>query len=159
MVSKGQVREDFYYRISVIPIVLPPLKDKKEDIPLLIEHFMRLYSKGRKVPIIPGRIMEVLCNHNWPGNVRELQSVLQRYLAVGNFDFLTMNNKSKKMETQINEEIGDDVMNFRSAINAFEKRFILNALNQNQWHRGKVAAMLGIDPKTLYIKMKKIGLN
>jgi PAS domain S-box-containing protein len=159
MVSKGQVREDFYYRISVIPIVLPPLRDKKEDIPLLIEHFMRLYTKGRKVPIIPGRIMEVLCNHNWPGNVRELQSVLQRYLAVGNFDFLTMNDKSKKMETQINEKIGDDVVNFRSAMEAFEKRFILNALNQNQWHRGKVASMLGIDPKTLYIKMKKIGLN
>jgi PAS domain S-box-containing protein len=157
MVSKGLIREDFYYRISVIPIVLPPLREKKEDIPLLIEHFMRLYSKGNKVPIIPGRIMEILYNHNWPGNVRELQSVLQRYLAVGNFDFLSMNDKSKKMETQINDEIGDDVVNLRSAMEVFEKRFILNALNQNQWHRGKVAAMLGIDPKTLYIKMKKSG--
>lgn len=157
MVSKGQVREDFYYRISVIPIVLPPLREKKEDIPLLIEHFMGLYSKGKKVSIIPGRIMEILYNHNWPGNVRELQSVLQRYLAVGNFDFLTMNDKSKKMETQINEEIGDDVVNLRSAMEAFEKRFILNALNQNQWRRGKVAAMLGIDPKTLYTRMKKSG--
>jgi transcriptional regulator with PAS, ATPase and Fis domain len=118
---------------------------------------MRLYIKGKQVPIIPGRIMEILYNHNWPGNVRELQSVLQRYLAVGNFDFLTMNDKSKKMETQINEEIGDDVVNLYSAIEVFEKRFILNALNQNQWRRGKVAAMLGIDPKTLYTKMKKIG--
>jgi len=157
MVSKGQVREDFYYRISVIPIVLPPLREKKEDIPLLIEHFMRLYSKGKKVPIIPGRIMETLYNHNWPGNVRELQSVLQRYLAVGNFDFLTNNDKSKKMETQIDEEIGDDVVNLRSAMEVFEKRFILNALNQNQWRRAKVASMLGIDPKTLYTKMKKSG--
>jgi len=157
MVSKGQVREDFYYRISVIPIVLPPLREKKEDIPLLIEHFMMLYSKGKKVPIIPGRIMETLYNHNWPGNVRELQSVLQRYLAVGNFDFLTNNDKSKKMETQIDEEIGDDVVNLRSAMEVFEKRFILNALNQNQWRRAKVASMLGIDPKTLYTKMKKSG--
>jgi len=159
MVSKGQVREDFYYRISVIPIVLPPLREKKEDIPLLIEYFLRLYCKGRKAPIIPGRITEILCNHNWPGNVRELQSVIQRYLAVGNFDFLTLNDKSKKMETQTPEETGDDIVNLRSAMEVFEKRIILNALNQNQWRRGKVAAMLGIDPKTLYIKMKKIGLN
>jgi len=159
MVSKGQVREDFYYRISVIPIVLPPLREKKEDIPLLIEYFMRLYCKGRKMPIIPGKITEILCNHNWPGNVRELQSVIQRYLAVGNFDFLTLNDKSKKMETQTPEETGDDVVNLRSAMEVFEKRIILNALNQNQWRRGKVAAMLGIDPKTLYTKMKKIGLN
>jgi transcriptional regulator with PAS, ATPase and Fis domain len=159
MVRKGQVREDFYYRISVIPIVLPPLREKKEDIPLLIEYFMRLYCKGRKMPIIPGRITEVLCNHNWPGNVRELQSVIQRYLAVGNFDFLTLNDKSKKMETQTPEEAGDKVVNLRSAMEVFEKRIILNALNQNQWRRGKVAAMLGIDPKTLYVKMKKIGLN
>ncbi|MBU4425712.1 MAG: hypothetical protein KKB35_03155, partial [Proteobacteria bacterium] len=58
---------------------------------------------------------------------------------------------------QINEEIGDDVVNLYSAMEVFEKRFILNALNQNQWHRGKVASMLGIDPKTLYTKMKKSG--
>ena len=157
MVSKGHVREDFYYRISVIPIVLPPLREKKEDIPLLIEHFMRLYSKGKKVPIIPGRIMEVLFNYNWPGNVRELQSVIQRYLAMGNFDFLTMNGKSEKVEVGIDEDPGDGVRDLRSAMEIFEKRFILNALNQNRWHRGKVASALGIDPKTLYTKMKKIG--
>ncbi|MBW1737459.1 MAG: sigma-54-dependent Fis family transcriptional regulator, partial [Deltaproteobacteria bacterium] len=157
MVSKGHVREDFYYRISVIPIVLPPLRERKEDIPLLIENFMRLYSKGKKVPIIPGRIMEVLFNYNWPGNVRELQSVIQRYLAMGNFDFLAMNGKSEKVEVGIDEDPGDGVRDLRSAMEIFEKRFILNALNQNQWHRGKVAAALGINPKTLYTKMKKIG--
>jgi PAS domain S-box-containing protein len=158
MVSKGHVREDFYYRISVIPIVLPPLRERKEDIPLLIEHFMRLYSKGKKVPIIPGRIMEVLFNYNWPGNVRELQSVIQRYLAMGNFDFLAMNGKSEKVEVGIDEDPGDGVRDLRSAMEIFEKRFIFNALNQNRWHRGKVAVALGIDPKTLYTKMKKIGL-
>jgi PAS domain S-box-containing protein len=157
MVNKGKVREDFYYRISIIPIVLPPLRDKKEDIPLLIEHFMRLYSKGKKVPIIPGRVMEILYNNDWPGNVRELQSVIQRYLAVGNFGFLAIDGKSEKVESEVGEELGDDLTDLRSAIMSFEKRLILNALNQNQWRRGKVAAMLGIDPKTLYTKMKKSG--
>jgi PAS domain S-box-containing protein len=159
MVGKGRVREDFYYRISVFPIVLPALREKKEDIPLLIEHFLRLYSKGKKMPIIPGRIMEILFNYNWPGNVRELQSVIQRYLAVGNFDFLALDGKSEKVEVRIEEEPENGVRDLRSAVQIFEKRFILNALNQNQWQRGKVANALGIDPKTLYTKMKKIGLS
>ena len=160
MVYKGTVREDFYYRISVIPIIMPPLREKKEDIPLLIEHFLRLYGKGKRSPIIPGRIMEVLYNHDWPGNVRELQSVIQRYLAVGNFDFLKTNGTFMKVtEIPIHTDIMENGGDLRSAIKTFEKRYILNALKQNRWHRGKVAADLGIDPKTLYTKMRKIGLQ
>ncbi len=159
MVGKGHVREDFYYRISVIPIVLPALREKKEDIPLLIEHFLRLYCKGKKLPVIPGRILEVLYNYNWPGNVRELQSVIQRYLAVGNFDFLAIDGKSEKTELVIDEDPGVGARDLRSAVEIFEKRFILNVLNQNRWQRGKVADALGIDPKTLYMKMKKAGLS
>ncbi len=159
MVNKGKVREDFYYRISIIPIVTPPLREKKEDIPLLIEHFLWLYGKGKKAPIIPGRIMEILYNYNWPGNVRELQSVIQRYLAVGNFDFLTIDGKSKNTEVNISGDLSDSVRDLRSAMMTFEKRYILSALNQNRWNRGKVAAALGIDPKTLYTKMRKIGLS
>ncbi len=159
MVGTGRMREDFYYRISVIPIVLPALREKKEDIPLLIEHFLRLYCKGKKLPIIPGRILEVLHNYNWPGNVRELQSVIQRYLAVGNFDFLSIDGKLEKEEMKIEEDPGDGARDLRSAVQIFEKRFILNALNQNRWQRGKVADALGIDPKTLYMKMKKAGLS
>ena len=160
MVGEGVMREDFYYRVSVFPILLPPLRDKKEDIPLLIEHFMWLYSKGKAVPVIPGRIMEVLYNYDWPGNVRELQGVIQRYLAVGNFDFLSIpHGKKIKIDKQINETIEKEETDLRSAIKNFEKRFILNTLNQNHWRRGKVAELLGIDPKTLYTKIKNIGLH
>ena len=160
MVPKGLIREDFFYRISVIPIQLPPLRDRKEDIPLLIEHFLNLYVKGKKMPTIPAKITEILYSHDWPGNVRELQSVIQRYLAVGNFDFLNFN---EKIEEQKGSEMDvyrmPDVPDLRGAIERFEKGFILTALNHNQWHRGKAANALGIDPKTLYIKMKKIGLS
>ena len=158
MVGKGHVREDFYYRISVIPILLPALRKKKEDIPLLIDHFLRLYCKGNKLPVIPGRVLELLYNYNWPGNVRELQSVIQRYLAVGNFDFLTIEGKSEKAAVKF-EEIPGGARDLRSAVQIFEKRFILDALNKNRWQRGKVANALGIDPKTLYKKMKKAGLS
>lgn len=159
MVRKGLVREDFYYRISIIPITLPPLREKKEDIPLLIEHFLKLYGREKKMRTFPGKIVEVLYRHDWPGNVRELQSVVQRYLAVGNFDFLDVDRKSPESGRVIKEDSGSGVTDLREATQNFEKRLILMALNQNQWHRGKVAAALNIDPKTLYTKMKKVGLS
>ena len=159
MVNSGLVREDFYYRISVFPITLPPLRERKEDIPLLVEHFLHLYSKGNKVPAISGRIMEILYNHDWPGNVRELQSLIQRYLAVGNFDFLRVDSSADKIMGELDQDYGKEVPDLRSAMKSFEKRLIHKVLNQYRWHRGKAAAVLGIDPKTLYTKMKKIGLS
>ena len=159
MVKKGQIREDFFYRVSVLPIQLPPLRDKREDIPLLIEHFLKMYVKSKKIPAIPGKIMESLYNHDWPGNVRELQSVIQRYLAVGNFDFLDPNGKEEMKRPIMNIYRPSDVPELREAVERFEKDFIVSVLNHNQWHRGKAATALGIDPKTLYTKMKKIGLS
>jgi len=158
MVGKGLIREDFYYRISVIPIMLPTLRDKKEDIPLLIEHFLKLYSKEGNIPTIPAKILEILYNYDWPGNVRELQSVIQRYLAVGNFDFLSLEGKTNTLEDSEPKE-STSITKLRVATADFEKRYILTALKRNRWHRSKVAAALGIDPKTLYTKMKKIGLS
>jgi PAS domain S-box-containing protein len=159
MVPKGLIREDFFYRISVIPIQLPPLRDRKEDIPLLIEHFLNLYVKGKKIPAIPAKIAEILYGHDWPGNVRELQSVIQRYLAVGNFDFLNFNEKEEPKRSEKDVFRMPDVPDLRGAVERFEKDFIRSVLNHNQWHRGKAASALGIDPKTLYSKMKKIGLS
>ncbi len=159
LVGRGLIREDFYYRISVIPIVLPPLRDKKEDIPLLVEHFLLMYGRDGNGGNIPGKIAEILYHYDWPGNVRELQSVVQRYLAVGNLDFLNTTGKTGRKEKEIEEDFGNKVTDLRQARDSFEKRIILAALNQNHWHRGKAAAALNIDPKTLYIKMKKIGLN
>jgi PAS domain S-box-containing protein len=160
MVGSGEIRQDFYYRISILPVVLPPLREKKEDIPLLVEHFLRLYFKGKKIPSIPSKVMDMFYRHSWPGNVRELQGVIQRYLAVGNFHFLSPKNlglKNWEEEEPLPEEpmhVGE----LREAVESFEKRFIKNALNQCRWHRGKTADMLGVDPKTLYIKMQKLGL-
>jgi len=159
MVNNGLVREDFYYRISVFPISLPSLREKKEDIPLLIEHFLHLYCKDREVPTIEGRIMEILYNYNWPGNIRELQSVIQRYLAIGNFDFLRVDSSVDKIMGETDQNYGKAVTDLRSGMKAFEKRLILKALNKYRWHRGKAAAVLGIDAKTLYTKMKKTGLS
>jgi PAS domain S-box-containing protein len=160
MVGSGQIRQDFYYRISILPIVLPPLREKKEDIPLLVEHFLRLYFKGKKIPSIPAKVMDMFYKHDWPGNVRELQGVIQRYLAVGNFHFLSPRNQGLK-NWEEEEPLPEEPMpvgEIREAVEDFERRFIKNALNQCRWHRGKTAGLLGVDPKTLYKKMQKLGL-
>lgn len=152
MVNQGLMREDFYYRLNVIPITLPPLRERQEDIPLLIEHFLQQYNDG-KTRTLSGKTIGILCNYDWPGNVRELQNNIQRYLAVGEIDILKMNNNNSKSGQ------GMDASNdFKNAVIDFEKRYILRALNQNEWNRSTTAAALKIDVKTLFTKMKKTGL-
>ncbi len=158
MVEEGLMREDFYYRISVIPISLPPLRERKEDIPLLVDHFLQLYGEGKRTPVIPGKVMDVLYNYDWRGNVRELLSVIRRYLVLGDFPILDMVEKTDKLEFGLDHDSEKEIAGLAQAMDIQEKRFILNALNQNRWHKGKTAAALKIDPKTLYAKMKKFGI-
>jgi len=87
-VRKRGIREDFFYRIHVIPINVPPLRDRKEDIPLLMEHFLKLYSENGDPPPVPGQVLEALMSYDWPGNVRELQNAIQRYIAVKRLEFI-----------------------------------------------------------------------
>ena len=159
MVEKGLMREDFYYRISVIPISLPPLRERKEDLPLLIEHFLQSHSMGKKPQAIPGKIMDVMNNYDWPGNVRELLSVIRRYLVLGDFSVLEIGEKADRLEPGPDDDSIDPISGLDQAMKNQEKRLILSALNQYQWHKGKTAAALKIDPKTLYTKMKKFGIS
>ena len=101
MVKNGLMREDFYYRISMIPINLPPLRERKEDIPLLVDHFLTQYSEDEKKPVLTGKIMDILYNYEWPGNVRELLSVIRRYLVLGDFPILDMGEKTDNLELGI----------------------------------------------------------
>jgi transcriptional regulator with PAS, ATPase and Fis domain len=89
MLRKGLIREDFLYRIHVTPVTLPPLRDRKEDIVLLVDHFLKLYGNGKKRPTMPGRILNALYSHDWPGNIRELENVLKRYLTTNSFSRLS----------------------------------------------------------------------
>ncbi|MBW1780712.1 MAG: sigma 54-interacting transcriptional regulator [Deltaproteobacteria bacterium] len=160
MVAGGRMREDFYYRISVIPITLPPLRDRKEDIPLLIEYFLKRYSNGKKFTKFSGETMEVIYDYGWPGNVRELQSVIQRYLAYGNLlDFVKTKNKTGHGENGAEFRPHHAIVNLQEAMNHFEKQKISHTLEKYEWHRRETASALGIDPKTLYSKIKKYGLQ
>ncbi len=159
-VNRGLMREDFFYRIHVIPITLPPLRDRKEDIPLLIEHFLKSYNDGKKPTPIPGKILEAMYNYHWPGNVRELQNVLHRYLAVKRLDFMSSNSPNQPVEL-IGASVKESNRNNNNlcvAVENLEKTFVSRALDQTHWNRSKAAMVLGISRRSLFRKMKVFGM-
>ncbi|MCG8634603.1 MAG: sigma 54-interacting transcriptional regulator [Desulfobacterales bacterium] len=157
-VINGDMREDFYYRIQVIPITIPPLRNRKDDIPYLVEHFFKLYSGESGHTKLPDRFLEKIYRYDWPGNVRELQNVLLRFLSTGHFELLD------RMEN--NPEYGEPVftgdpasVDLRQEMENHEKKIILRTLRAYNWHRIKVSEKLGITRNTLFRKMNKYGLN
>ncbi len=159
-VKTGQIREDFYYRIHVFPIRLPPLRERKEDIPLLVEHILKSTAPLQKgKPITPG-FLEALQAYDWPGNVRELQNTLHRYVSQGEVDFLGKRINSKISETSnFGDTINHGKMALDQAVADSEKTTILNALKNYDGHKTKTAAALGISRATLFNKMKKYGIR
>ncbi|MBW1708614.1 MAG: sigma 54-interacting transcriptional regulator [Deltaproteobacteria bacterium] len=156
-VRKGHMREDFFYRIHIIPIQVPPLRDRMEDIPFLVDYFLQSSDANEKLVTIPPAIMKALYNYDWPGNVRELQNALSRYLVVGRLDFIHSEDTSVDAGEDVLEEIG--VANLKSAVERLERSIISDALKQTNWNRTKAASLLGIPRKTLFRKMKKIGIQ
>jgi len=164
LVKIGKMREDFFYRIHIIPIYVPPLRERKEDIPMLIENFLKLYGKGKKIYEIPSWVIEVFRDYDWPGNVRELQSVLQRYLTVGKLDlggaFQFLKNEHilpfGQFATKKNISNGE-IFDLRSIVKKYERSIILMALSQAHWNRKKVSNMLNIPLRTLSRKIKDFG--
>jgi PAS domain S-box-containing protein len=171
-VREGRMREDFYYRIHVIPIHLPPLRDRKEDIPLLIEKFLQLYAIRGPVPQVTGEMLDAAYACDWPGNVRELQNVLHRYVVLGRFEVPNMlkpdnrGNPAKRLLNGVRQTIEEPVpieddqkKPLPERVENYERREILSALSRHQWHRGRAAESLGIHRRTLFKKMKKIGID
>jgi PAS domain S-box-containing protein len=160
LVEEGNIREDFFYRIHIIPIHIPPLRERKEDIPLLVEHFLRSLGREGDALRIPSRIMDRLMEHEWPGNVRELQNVLHRYLTVEEVYLPTTSRpRSGQPEllappTQLEAHSG-----LRTAIDGYEKSLIMNALQKYRWHKAKAATSLGISRRTLFRKLRQLELG
>ncbi len=162
-VKQGRMREDFFYRIHIIPITLPPLRERKDDLPLLIEHFLGLYSEKGNVPLINGKILGQLYNYDWPGNVRELQNVLQRFITLKTLDFMTSSvaeAEAQEGRSVLAEPIEDaqSLESLGEAVAHFEKSVILKRLEANHWHKSNTAEQLGINRKTLFRKMKHYSL-
>ena len=159
-VKKGLIREDFFYRIHIIPIHLPPLRERKEDIPLLIEHFMQNYPSSKNLPKITVAVMEALTSYDWPGNVRELINTMHRYLTLKKLDFLdTTLVYDNKTEPAVSIEERETNEPLDATMKRLEKLYLTRVLEDNDWQQSKVSALLEVDPKTLYRKIKQYHLK
>jgi PAS domain S-box-containing protein len=160
MISQGKMRDDFFYRIHVIPIYLPPLRKRKSDIPLLIEHFLQSHGNRTELPEIDGAVIETFLKYHWPGNVRELQNVLNRYLTLGTVDFIHDSNFSQpRLVSDPKKLIPEGPMKLKTAMAQVEKVLIKEKLQEKQWHRGKTAKALGINRRTLERRLALYRLN
>ncbi|MCP4342723.1 MAG: sigma-54-dependent Fis family transcriptional regulator [Desulfobulbaceae bacterium] len=159
MLDKGTMREDFFYRIHIIPLNLPPLRDRLDDVPLLVEHFMAKHGKGATPHFLKGHDLEKLMQYDWPGNVRELENTIQRFLNLNTLEFVAAgaDNKNRVRPSGSRAERISNT-SLRQAARQFEKEHILQQLEACQWNRTLTAKILGIQRKTLYLKMKQLNI-
>jgi transcriptional regulator with PAS, ATPase and Fis domain len=150
----GAIREDFFYRIHVIPIQLPPLRARREDIPPLIDHFVEKFGKGKRPQQLSPQVVEALTAHDWPGNVRELQNTVYRCLTLNTLDFAHAAPPTPPEA----RAAGTAAEGLDAMVQQFEKQMILQALERHRWQREVTAEALGIHRKTLFTKMKKYAM-
>ncbi len=159
---EGGMREDFFYRIHVIPIRVPPLRERREDIPLLLEHFFRVFSGDGRIPPVPGHVIEVLMRYDWPGNVRELQNVVQRYTAVGLIDLPASPDSGRgrsRMGPSERKEGPSKGVRLQVLVDDAERAALRNALDSSGGNRSRAARALGISRRTLLRKMKRLDVS
>lgn len=157
-VEAGRFREDLLYRLNVVTIRIPPLRERKEDVPLLIDYFLKKSIKGKALKRLSDDALQLLMQYNWPGNVRELEHVLEGAIILSHDDLITA--KDITLTASAGMEAGDvraDTMPGGKIISLeeMEKIHIEHALRKNNYNRSKTSEMLGITPKTLYSKVKK----
>jgi DNA-binding NtrC family response regulator len=161
-VKDGRFREDLFYRINVIPIKLPPLRDRTDDIPQLAEFFLRRYNLRfrKKTQGITDSTMAVLKKHSWPGNIRELENLIERLVAVCDKEFISEEDLPLEFHFAQLEPLGGHRENlFEDATNTFERNFIVRALEKCGWNVTGTAEYLGIPLSTLKYKMDKLDVR
>jgi len=160
-VAQGSFREDLYYRLNVVRIVLPPLAERREDIPLLVTHFIRQFNaeQGKHIQGISEEAISVLMRHAFPGNIRELQNIIERAVVLCRNDRIGV----ECLPTEVADAgLTSSPAEPKSAGNPLleaEAETILRMLRENDGHRGKTAAALGIDKSTLWRKMRKYAIT
>jgi Nif-specific regulatory protein len=159
LVSKGRFREDLFYRLNVVPIFMPSLRQRKEDIPLLVEFFLaRFNSENKKDVSISPDALRVLVDYSWPGNVRELENTIERLVVMSRNDVIKATELPINLKLPSSEEILQKE-SLKAGIEDIEKSSILDALEKTGWIQAKAARLIGITARQIGYKMKKYGIT
>jgi two-component system response regulator PilR (NtrC family) len=167
-VKEKLFREDLFYRLNVIQIKLPPLRERKEDIPLLAEHFLKKYSEelNKNISRISSEAFHILLNYEFPGNVRELQNIIERAVALEATQELTAQNLSSYLDEQIslrkgpvNLEIPSEGIDLEKVVEDLERTLLLKALDRTKGIKKKAAELLHINFRSMRYRLEKYGLN
>ncbi len=158
LLASGQLREDFYYRIKVLSLVIPPLRDRREDIPLLVSHFLSRIIRQKKqeqMPTVTGVAMRLLMNHSWPGNVRELENALEHAVVLSRGGPILASH----LPPELFRAKGIGRIQQVPLHSPQEKEILAAALKEAGWNRSKAARRMGIDRTTLWRKIREYGLE
>jgi len=164
-ISERMFREDLFYRLNVIKIELPLLKERKEDILLLVKHFLDTYSKENEKEIlgVTDDVMEILMSYDWPGNIRELENLIERAVVLTKSKLISRENLppfllASKEETRAVASVNNE-LNLKENIQTFQKKAIISALKQAKGIQKKAANLLGVKPTTLNEMIKRLNID
>ena len=189
LIENGKFRKDLFYRLNVIPIFVPPLRERKSDIPLLANHYLQFFNESKKKSIngINNEAMEILINYSWPGNIRELVNFIERMVVLNSGNTITPRDLPDKIlggvstispppaQPEPNETpaeafrqsisrsffvgLPENGMNLKQAVESFEREIILEALEKTNWVKNKAAVLLSLNRTTLVEKLKKLCIK
>jgi len=163
--EKGKFRQDLYYRLNVIPLEIPPLRDRIEDVPLLASQFIREFSQkeSRTEKDIADDALNTLMEHTWPGNVRELKNIIERLVITSPLDIITADDipplSKGNHKSRDSSGFSEDIHSFKEAKEVFERGYIAQKLKENDWNVKKTAKSIGLERSNLHKKIKIYGLE
>jgi DNA-binding NtrC family response regulator len=167
-IREGRFREDLFYRLNVIPIHVPPLRERREDVPLLVHHFLTSVARERerKIDGISPEALECLCAHGWPGNVRELENLIERLVVLRGEGRLeledlpsTLRGATATAFPAAAPKLPPSGLSFHDVVNRLETDLIVQALERTRGNKNQAARLLGLNRTTLLEKIKKKGLE
>jgi DNA-binding NtrC family response regulator len=156
-IHQGRFREDLYYRLKVIDIELPPLRERREDIPLLVQHFIGKFGKEpKRVSGVSEDTLKILINYSWPGNVRELENIIQRAMTLSQREVILPEDLPTSLLQEVDENLVEKGLRVKYTLDQLEKEYIKKVLIEVGGNKSKAAERLGLDRKTLYRKLEEM---
>ncbi len=160
-VEKGKFREDLFYRLNVVEINLPPLTERKEDIPLLAQHFLEKYrvEMNKNIKGIDNQVIQTFLHYNWKGEVRELENIMERAIIFCEGEYITVNDLPDFISSGADAGNGEQTKTLKDAVKEFEKIYIRQELDRLKFNKEEAARTLGISVSSLYRKMEELGID